>query len=114
MKRVEFITLEDEEDLVLSFALSPAGHHSLTLLRTPQYEHLLPEEDRRPTVSFSAANEDGDYLTSVLWQGSRVEVRSEKHVYVLDASAISEEDKEQALIVLHKLAKGGVFRVQVE
>jgi hypothetical protein len=114
MKRVEFITLEDEQDLIVSFALAPAGQHSLTLLRAPQYEYLLPEENRRPTVSLSSAREEGDYLTSVLWKGSHVEVHSEKHAYVLDASPISEEEKAEAVVVLRKLAKGGVFRLQVD
>jgi hypothetical protein len=50
MLRVEFITTEDEADLIVSFAIAPAAERSLTLLRSPQYEHLLPEEERGITV----------------------------------------------------------------
>ena len=66
MKQVEFITLEDEQDLIVSFALAPSGEESLTLLRAPHYEHLLPEQDRRATVSLSSQREEGDYVKSVL------------------------------------------------
>lgn len=112
MKHIEFVHIEDEKDLVVSFALAPGGQHSLTLLRSPQYEHLLPPEDRRPTVSLSSAPDGDDYLISVLWQGPRVEVRSDKHVYLLDSSALSEEDRIEAFAVLRKMATGGVFHLQ--
>ena len=111
MKHVEFITLEDEQDLVVSFALAPSGQESLTLLRAPHYEHLLPPEERRATVSLSSQREEGDHVKSVLWQGSRVEVRSEKHTNVLEASAITQEDKDGAVAVLRKMVKDGELHV---
>ena len=111
MNKVEFITLEDEQGLVVSFALAPSGRESLTLLRAPHYEHLLPEQDRRATVSLSSHREEGDYVKSVLWQGSRVEVTSEKHKYVLEASAITRQDKDKAVAILRKLVREGELRV---
>ena len=111
MKKVAFITLEDEQDLIVSFALAPSGQESLTLLRAPHYEHLLPEQDRRATVSLSSHREEGDYVKSVLWQGSRVEVTSEKHKYVLEASAITRQDKDDTVAILRKLVREGELRV---
>lgn len=46
MLQVEFITCESEGDLIVSFAIAPSAYRSLTLHRSPQYEHLLPEEER--------------------------------------------------------------------
>jgi hypothetical protein len=111
MKKVEFITLEDEQDLIVSFALAPSGQENLTLLRAPHYEHLLPPEERRATVSLSSRREEGDHVTSVLWKDVHVEVESEKHSYSLEASAISQEDKDDVISVLRKMLKDGELHV---
>jgi len=51
MKRVEFITVEDETDLIVSFAIAPSAYQSLTLLRSPQHEVLFPDYERSGYVS---------------------------------------------------------------
>jgi hypothetical protein len=51
---VSFITTEDSDDLIVSFALEddePGEVVSLILLRTPKYESLLPENERGVSVS---------------------------------------------------------------
>ena len=111
MRHVEFITLEDEQDLIVSFALAPSAQESLTLLRAPHYEHLLPPEERRATVSLSSHREEGDHVVSVLWQGSSIKVQSERHTYLLEALAITPEEKEEALVVLRKMAKNTELHV---
>ena len=62
-------------------------------------------------VAVGSTREEGDHVKSVLWQGSRVEVRSEKHTYVLEASAITQEDKDGAVAVLRKMVKDGELHV---
>jgi hypothetical protein len=51
MKRVEFITNEDETDLIASFAIALSANQSLTLLRSPQHEVLFPYYERCGYVS---------------------------------------------------------------
>src|SRR3970040_1213533 len=51
---VSFITTEDSDDLIVSFALAddePGEIVTLMLLRTPKYESLLPEDERGVSVS---------------------------------------------------------------
>ena len=58
MERVDFITAESGDDLIVSFAIrlaEPGEIRSLTLLRTPKYEFLLDESERGVQVSTVAA-----------------------------------------------------------
>ena len=112
MLRVEFITTEDEQDLIVSFAIAPSAAQSLTLLRSPQYEHLLPEEERGITVNPLDPKEvETDFLLSVRWLGSRVTVTTQRHEYNLDLSAVEEEEIAQAKAVLRKMVKDGAAHV---
>jgi hypothetical protein len=113
MLRVEFISTEDEPDLIVSFALAPAAHRSLTLLRSPQYEFILPLEERGISVSTLDAKDQGrDLLRIVKWQAGTVTVKTERHEYRLDISAVAPEDVAEAKAVLRKKVRGGVARVE--
>ena len=106
MKRAEFITVEDEEDLVVSFAIAPSAYRSLTLLRSPQHEFLLPEEERGATVSFGP-NEERDLLVLVHWYEASVVIKTERHEYQLDISAVEDEEIAEAKAVLRKMVQDG-------
>jgi hypothetical protein len=112
MLRVEFITTEDEEDLVVSFALAPAAHKSLTLLRSPQYEFLLPEDERGISVSkLDPKDQERDLLRQVHWRGDSVTVKTQRHEYALDISSVAQDDIVEAKAVLRKMIKDGVANV---
>lgn len=92
--KVQFITLEDKDkDLIVSFAIGSGGRdiRSLTLLRTPVYEALLPEVDRGVRVSFvedelvgdESENDDGNFLVSIEIGESDVVIESTIKEYKL-------------------------------
>lgn len=113
MLRVDFITTEDEQDLVVSFALAPSAHRSLTLLRSPQYEFILPVEERGITVSALDPNEQvRDLLRLVKWHVGSVTVKTDHHEYELDISRVAPGDVAAAKKVLRRMIKGGVARVE--
>jgi hypothetical protein len=108
MLRVEFITNEAEQDLIVSFALAPSAHRSLTLLRSPQYERLLPEDERGATVApLDPQDVETDFLVSVQWLGGQVIVKTQRHEYKLDISAVAESEVVEAKAVLLKMVKDG-------
>jgi hypothetical protein len=102
MKRVEFITIEDEPDLIVSFAIAPRAHRSLTLLRSPQYESLLQEYERIVSGSFDPSEVDGDSLLSVQWGP----VKTARHEYKLDISAVEDIEITELKTVLRKMVRG--------
>ena len=112
MLPVQFITSEDEQDLIVSFAIAPSAHRSLTLLRSPQYEHLLPKEERGATVApLDPKDVATDFLVSVRWLGHGVIVKTQRHEYKLDVSAVAESEVAEAQAVVRKMVKDGtVYR----
>jgi hypothetical protein len=69
-KLSQFISTENGDDLIVSFAVidpaDPTEIESLTLLRTPKYEHLLADWERGVSVSFERYVEDDDELLEEL------------------------------------------------
>ena len=112
MKRVEFITVEDDQDLLVSFAIAPAAHRSLTLLRSPQYEFILPEQERGISVSFGPGKAARDLLVLLQWRETRVVIKTEQHEYELDISAVEAEEVAEAKAVLRKMVKDGAASVE--
>ena len=58
---VSFITVQDDDDLIVAFAIAledPGEIASLILQRTPKYELLLPPEERGVAVSHELYPED--------------------------------------------------------
>lgn len=110
--QVEFITSESEQDLIVSFALAPSASRSLTLLRSPQYEHLLPEAERGATVAPLDPREiERDLLVSVHWLAGRVVVKTQRHEYRLNISTVAENEIAEAKAVLQTMLKDGSAHV---
>jgi hypothetical protein len=70
METVAFISTQNGDDLIVSFAViepaDPTEIDSLTLQRTPKYEHLLEDRERGVRVSFERSLEDDDELLKEL------------------------------------------------
>ncbi|HEX8674671.1 MAG TPA: hypothetical protein VF710_22410 [Longimicrobium sp.] len=105
-KQVGFVTLEDGKDLIVSFAIS-AKHESvdsLTLLRTPMYEPLLPVSERGVRVSYDGFPPcDDAFLERVRFVPPRVEVHATGGSYTLDVSAMEEDEIELARRILERM-----------
>jgi hypothetical protein len=113
-RRVPFLTIEDGDDLIVSFALGEKAETSLTLLRTPKYEPLLPEEERGVTVSSDATTVVApNLLRAVKWESSIVLVASTEAEYALEVSAVDPEEIREAKRVLKKMNFDGRFELSV-
>jgi len=101
---VRFLTVEDGDDLVVSFGLGVHAKRSLTLLRTPKYESLLPDGERGVSVHTGMPGSiDRDFLVSVKWGTREVTIQSTQNVYVLDIHAVVPEELREAKAVLRKM-----------
>lgn len=106
MRQIEFMTSEDDQELIVSFALAASAHRSLNLLRSPQWEHLRPEQERGATVApLDPSDVDTDHLVCAQWLGARVVVTTQRHDYELDVSAVDERELVDAKAVLRKTAQ---------
>ena len=69
MYRVNFITTEQKDDLIVSFAVAagdfPGDILSLTLLRTPKYEFILGPDEQGVSVSWEEDEDESELLLAV-------------------------------------------------
>jgi hypothetical protein len=113
MYKVPFITVDDEEpDLVVSFPLGPAAETSLTLIRTPEFESLLDEDDRG--VSVGSGNGEAmrrELLRALYWLDGQAVVVSDAAEYRLDLSAVDADEIVAAKSLLERMNFDGRFSI---
>ncbi|MBV7541846.1 hypothetical protein [Acidovorax sp. sic0104] len=102
-QHVPFLTVEDEDDWVVSFALGPLGASRLTLTRTPHLEFMLRPEQRGVSVAPMEAGQRATLLVAVQWGHKCVDVVSTAKRYSLDISKVDSATRAAALRVLGKM-----------
>ncbi len=104
---VSFITTEDGDDLLVSFALEddePGDIVSLLLLRTPKYESLLPEDERGVTVSHEVDFDDEEeYLRRINLAAPITTIESTRRRYELDVSRVDRTELKAARRILAQM-----------
>ena len=105
---VSFVTLQDGDDLIVSFAIAdeePDEIISLILLRTPKYEALLPADERGVSVSHESFPEedDRDRLRRLTMSGSVATIETIRTQYNLDVSDVDRRDLLEAERILRKM-----------
>lgn len=110
METVAFISTENGDDLIVSFAvIDPAdstGIESLTLLRTPKYEHLLGDWERGVSVSFERYVEDDEELLEELHldrKSAVVRLTTSLRTYELDLRKVDEREVQAMRKVLARM-----------
>lgn len=107
MRRVNFITTEQGDDLIVSFAVAEAGYPadilSLTLLRTPKYEFAFAPSERGVSVSWEKDDDEDELLLGVERSGDIVKLSTTKREFVLGVSHVDDDDLTRMHKVLHKM-----------
>ena len=108
---VAFISIEDEEpDLVVSFALEPQGSRSITLLGTPPYEKLLPDEEYGVAVmSGNQQTAERETLESISITPDEVVIESTVRTYRVQATKLSASDRTEIVSMLTRMNFDGRF-----
>ena len=105
---VSFVTIERSKDLIVSFALTlddEGDVASLTLIRTPVYEPLLPPDERGVSVSHELYPEiEDERMRRIQISRDRVEITTtEQRHFVLDVSRVDPKEMRSALKVLRRM-----------
>ncbi len=105
--RVDFITTEQKDDLIVSFAVaagdSPGDISSLTLLRTPKYEFILYPEERGVSVSWEEDEDENELLVAAQWSKDSVKLSTTRRVFTLDVSRVDDKDLKRMCKVLRTM-----------
>ena len=118
MKTVCFISVETGTDWILSFALQaeddPYSIESLILMRTPKYEVILEEFERRVSVHFERHGDDEiDYLEAVefLRTDQVVRIKSMLNGYELDVRKVGANDLHTMHNILQRMNFDNKFQL---
>jgi len=107
MYRVNFITTERGDDLIVSFAIAvgdfPGDILSLTLLRTPKYELILDPDERGVSVSWEEDEDEAELLLGIERSGDVVKLKTTKRQFILDVSHVEDDDLSRMRKVFHKM-----------
>jgi hypothetical protein len=118
MENAIFITVEDGEDLIISFAFpldEPDDVKSLILLRTPKYEFALDESERGVMVSHDDFPDDEDaLLEQAAIAGDVVTITTSTRTYTVGIGGIDEKEIEAAKKVLKKMNFDGRFTLTID
>jgi len=108
MKPVSFITTEIGKDLIVSFVIpisdTPGDIESLTLLRTPIFERLLPDAERG--VKFMPEKDEEEYMiTGVAFDkdSGRVTVTTSNRSYEFEVGGVDPEEIRDMCAVLRQM-----------
>ena len=107
MYRVNFITTEQKDNLIVSFAVAagdfPGDILSLTLLRTPKYEFILGPDERGVSVSWEEDEDERELLLEIKYSGDTVKLNTTRREFTLDLSHVDDDDLSRMRKVLHKM-----------
>lgn len=117
MENASFITTEDADDLIVSFAVlldELSDVKSLTLLRTPKYESILDESERGVKVfSDDFPNDGNELLEQVAIEGHVVTVTSHHRTYTVSIKDVEDREVNEAKSILKKMNFDGRFRLKI-
>ena len=115
MYRVNFITTEQKDDLIVSFAIAagdfPGDILSLTLLRTPKYEFILDPDERGVSVSREEDEDENELLLGVERSGDVVQLNTTTRQFILDVSHVDDDDLSHMRKVFHKMNFDGAIQL---
>jgi len=117
MENAAFITTEERDDLIVSFAI-PVDEYgdvkSLTLLRTPKYEFILDESERGAKVYFEDFFDDkNELLEQVTMEGDVVTITTNYRTYTVSIRDVYDVEIERSKRVLKKMNFDGRFKLNI-
>jgi hypothetical protein len=113
MDIVRFTTIEDNDDLILSFSFDEGtefGIDGFIIQRSPKFEFILMPHERGPSIDWT---DDDEIITAKEIELSRkvVAIRTQYELYSFDISKISDEEFKEALEMLRKMNFDNAFKL---
>ena len=112
-----FITNEDGDDLIVSFAIpiDESGYvKSLTLLRTPKYESALDESERGVKVSFEDFPDDrNELLKKLKIEDNIVSITTDYGTHMVNIENVEQVEVQESKRILKKMNFDGRFELEI-
>jgi hypothetical protein len=113
MDRVQFTTIEDDDDFILSFSFDEGtefGIDGFIIQRAPKYEFVLMPHERGPSIDWT---DDDEIILVEEVELSRqvIVIKTRYDSYSFDLSKISKEEFKAVVKVLKKMNFDNAFRL---
>ena len=112
MDRVRFTTIEDNDDLVLSFSFEEGtvfGIDGFIIQRTPKLEFTLRPYERGPAIDWTAEDEIIT-IQEIVLSRAVVVIKIHYDTYSFDISKISAEEFKGVIDILQKMNFDNAFK----
>lgn len=117
MENASFISTEDGDDLIVSFAIpldEDGDVKSLILLRTPKYEFILDKSEQGIHVSYDDfPDSENELLKEVAIQGDIVTITTNYRTYSVGIKDVDDIEIEECKRVLKKMNYDGRFEIKI-
>ena len=116
MRNCRFIEIETGTDRIVSYACGDLDDiESVIVMRTPEYEHLLPRNERGAHVS---CNEDigaraFNMVREITVSGRRVRIKGSRRDFDIDCAGVEQEKWDDSLDLLRLMAADGAFVLDI-
>ncbi|MFQ5866295.1 MAG: hypothetical protein ACE5IW_13820 [bacterium] len=112
MDIVQFVTIDDGDDLVLSFSFPEGtqfGVGGFVIQRTPKLEFALMPHERGPSIDWT---EDDEVILvkEVNLTRNVITIRTQYDLYSFDISKISDEEFNDVRRILEKMNFDNIFK----
>lgn len=112
MDKVQFITIEDGDDLILSFSFNEGtefGVGGFIIQRSPKFEFALRPYERGPSIDWT---DDDEIITVKEIELSRdvAVIKTQYEQYVFDVSRLSDAELRDAVRILKKMNFDKIFK----
>ena len=119
MEPVSFITTQENDDLIVAFAIEdfePGEIKNLILLRSPNFEFVFDDHERGVSVShddYPETDLDDDLLVRISIAQNAVAIDSQHHRYELDVSRVDRKEFETPCTILRKMNFDDRFTLEI-
>ena len=112
MDKVQFTTIEDNDDLILSFSFDEGtefGVEGFIIQRSPKFEFVLMPHERGPSIDWT---EDDEIITVKEIELTRevAVIKTQYEQYSFDLSKLSAEEFGAVVEILKKMNFDNVFK----
>lgn len=112
MDLVRFVSIEQGEDLILSFSFDEGtefGIDGFIMQRNPKYEFLLQPHERGPSIDWTDDDEVITIKEVNLWR-NEITLKTRYDLYRFDLSKISENEFKAVVRILKKMNFDKAFK----
>jgi len=112
MDIVQFVTIEDDDALVLSFSFNEEtrfGIDGFIIQRSPKFEFALRPYERAPAIDWTE-DDEVIIIKEIHLSRKKITIKTQYELYSFDLTKVSEEEYHDVIKILKKMNFDNAFK----